>query len=115
MLADLWTKSWEPINVTSYTTRTIWGRSPGMQRDLAAARARDLVEQARWMEFSHRPRAVIWRTAVHARGLATIAGDKVLAANAAAIIARVRPPKHYTASERIAIHRKALALLARKR
>src|SRR5262245_28435476 len=98
----------------TYTVRLIWGRSPEMERDLAQARARDLVEAARWMEFDHRPARDIWRTAVHACGLATIAQDRVLAQNAREIADRYAPRKRYSLTERRAIHRKALALLARK-
>jgi len=95
----------------TYTTRLIWERSAGMERDLAQSKARALLEQVEWMEFSKQSRLEIWRAAVHARAYATLAQDQVLASNAAAIIERVRPPK--SVAERRAIHDKAVAVLAR--
>jgi len=99
--------------MSSYGARYIWGRSAEMERELARSRAWALLREIEEMEFCHRPRAVIWKAAVHAHALAVLAQDRVAASNAAAIVARMKPPK--TAAEQIAIHRKAIALLARSR
>jgi len=95
----------------SYTLRFVWERSPGMERDLAQSKAWALLRQIEEMQFDRRPRSLIWRTAVLARAYAVLARDNVLAANAGEIVARTRPPR--TAAERIAIHHKAIRVLAR--
>ena len=97
--------------MTAYTVRFVWGRSEGMERDLAESKASALLRQCEEMEFSRRPRAEIWKVAVRAHAFAVLAQDRVLASNAGEIVARVRPPK--SVAERRAIRDKAIAVLAR--
>src|SRR5262249_12532170 len=99
----------------NYAMRTIWGPSAAMERDLAKSKAHALLTKLEEMQFYKQPRAEIWRTAVHCRALAVIAEDWVAASNAAEIVNRYAPRKRYSLAERLAIHRKAKALLKRLR
>lgn len=95
----------------SYTIRYVFERSAEMERENARSKASALLREIEVMEFCHRPRAVIWKTAVKAKAFAMLAEDRAMIMNATEIIARTRPPK--SAAERRAIHDKALRVLAR--
>ena len=100
-----------------YTTRLIWPTKGRSQYDIESARSRAQNLQRRLQEmvmFKDAPSA-IWRMAVHCRALAIVGDDRVTADNARAIADRFAPRKHYSRAERLAIHRRAQALLAGKR
>jgi len=97
-----------------YTTRLIWPTKGRTQYDIDSARSRArniLLRLEEMILFKHPPLA-IWRLAIHCRGLALAGDDPVVAQNAREIADRFAPRKRHSLAQRIAIHRKAAAMVA---
>jgi hypothetical protein len=99
------------VSNSLYTTRLVWQRSAVMERELAQSKAHALLKKLEEMQFDRCSHSAIWRTAVIARAYALLAQDRVAAENALSIAGRYAPEK--SLAERRAIHRRAVAVLAR--